>query len=140
VVSFRFLSVETIGDRIKQILNEMEGPERGKQTRLAEIADCTKGLINQLLHNPGQQLGFDYAKNIERKLGYRVDWILHGQQPPRLTDQLPLEAAAPPANSANELIEIVEVYRDASPTERQQLLAAVRILRRAIERGRRGGA
>ncbi len=79
--SVRFLYMSTLADRIAEIISELDGPDRGKQVRLANIAGCSRGLINQLLKVPGQQLGYEFAKNIEKRLGYRVEWILEGSMP-----------------------------------------------------------
>lgn len=117
--------METISDRISEILENMEGPERGKQTRLAEIAVCTKGLINQLLKNPGQRFGYEYAKNIERRLGYSVDWILHGRLPKYAKDQK--RDASDESVDGEELIELMLLYRQATPAGRSRILRYARV-------------
>lgn len=123
--SFRFLAVNTISDRIKEILRDMGGPERGKQTRLAAYAGCTKGLINQLLKGTGQQLGHEYAKNVEKNLGYRVDWLLYGTLPKMITDEVgvPIRAGSP---NGDEIIELAILYRQSTPEARKRILQYAR--------------
>jgi hypothetical protein len=124
VDSIRFLAVETISDRIAEILKNMDGAERGRQTRLAEIAGCTKALIGQLLKTPGQELGHKYAKNIELRLGWRADWILYGQLPKRA------EAGANPTPTsgidADEVIELVLLYRQSTREARDRIMKYAR--------------
>jgi hypothetical protein len=123
--SFRFLAVGTISARIQEILNEMGGPDRGKQSRLADIAGCSRGLINQLLKNPGQQLGYEYAKNIEDKLGWRVEWLLEGQLPKRVENQR-AEHHKPPATDGDEIIELILLYRQSTKEARERILKYAR--------------
>jgi transcriptional regulator with XRE-family HTH domain len=125
VNAFRLLSVKNLSDRIREILDGMDGPKRGKQTRLAVLAGCTKGLISQLLNNEGQELGYQFAKNIEKKLGYRVDWILEGHLPKRI-DEAKAEDAAGPALDGEELIELALLYRQATQPARVRILEYAR--------------
>lgn len=128
--------METMSDRIKEILESLPGPDRGKQTRLAEIAECTKALINQLLKNPAQTLGYEYARNIEKKLGYRVDWVLNGHLPKFVTDEAPM-AAPSVGNEVDEMIEMMLLFRQASPKDRDFLLTSARALNsKAIDKSR----
>lgn len=121
--SIRFLAVSNIGDRINEILTEMDGPERGKQTRLAEAAGCTKALIGQLLKKPGQELGHKYAKNIEMRLGYRADWILYGQTPKRIEESLDHRKHGV---DADEIIELILLYRQSTKEARDRILRYAR--------------
>ncbi|WP_211462850.1 hypothetical protein [Collimonas silvisoli] len=120
--------MENIGDRIKVILIELDGPERGKQTRLANIAGCTKALIGQLMRNPGQDLGYQYAKNVEKDLGYRVDWILKGALPKFVREQ---ELASQETNDLDELVELTLLYRQATGAARIRLMKFARTLEKA---------
>lgn len=101
----------------------MDGPERGKQTRLAEAAGCTKALIGQLLKNPSQKLGYEYAKNIQDRLGWRVDWLLHGQPPKRVE-----EVSTPQKTgvSGDEIIELVLLYRQSTKEARERIMKYAR--------------
>lgn len=116
-----------MSDRIREILKNLPGPERGRQTRLAEIAECTKALINQILKNPAQTLGYEYARNIEKKLGYRVDWVLNGHLP-KFLDEAPPRSEETEANEVDELIEMMLLFRQASPADRDFLLMSARSL------------
>jgi len=62
---------------------EMEGPDRGKQARLARIANCSRGLVNQWNQGVNDSMGYEYAKNISDQLGYRVEWIMKGEGAPK---------------------------------------------------------
>ena len=42
--------MKTLSERIKIILSEMEGPERGKNVRLAKMAGTTRGRVSQWLN------------------------------------------------------------------------------------------
>lgn len=70
--------MSTFPERIRIILSEMEGPQHGKQSRLAQIAGCTRGLVNQWKIGIHETMGYAYAKNIEKALGYSVSWVLDG--------------------------------------------------------------
>jgi hypothetical protein len=73
--------MSTLQERIREILTAMPGPERGKQVRLAAIAGCTRGLVNQWLKGSTPTMGYEYAKNIEEQMGYAVPWLLEGVPP-----------------------------------------------------------
>lgn len=123
--SYRLLSMDNIGTRIKKILEEMEGPERGKQTRLADFAGCTKALIGQLMKNPAQELGYQYAKSIEKSLGYRVDWILKGTAPKMLTEK---ELIQQEGDNIDEVAELVLLYRQGTVQGRFRLMEYARTI------------
>jgi phage repressor protein C with HTH and peptisase S24 domain len=73
--------MSTLQERIREILTEMPGPERGKQVRLAAIAGCTRGLVNQWLKGSTPTMGYEYAKNIEEQMGYAIPWLMDGVLP-----------------------------------------------------------
>lgn len=75
--------MNTISERLQLIIAEMEGPDRGKQVRLAEIAKCTRATISHYLKNPGTEMGYEYARNISDALGYSVEWIITGRGDPK---------------------------------------------------------
>ncbi|WP_211474892.1 hypothetical protein [Collimonas humicola] len=116
----------SIGDRIEVILEEMEGQDRGKQVRLADHAGCTKSLIGQLLRNPGQNLGYKYAKNIEQSLGYRVEWILKGILP----KLLPVQSESV---ELDEVAELILLFRQATDESRERILTFAREVDRVPE-------
>ncbi|MDB5733262.1 MAG: hypothetical protein JWQ03_3157 [Variovorax sp.] len=78
-----FRPMSTLGERLKKILGEMDGPEHGKQSRLADVAGCTRATMSNYLKNPGAEIGYEYAKNMADALGYEVDWIIMGRGEPR---------------------------------------------------------
>lgn len=120
--SIKFPAVETISDRIKEILREMDGPERGRQTRLADIAGFSKALVGQLLNNPGQKLGHEYAKKIEDRLGWRADWILYGKLPKKAAE----EKSPKTGIDGDEIIELVLLYRQSTKEARTRILQYAR--------------
>lgn len=72
-----------LSDRIATVLGEMEGPDRGKQSRLAKFAGCTRGLVNQWVAGLNETMGYEYAKNIHDQLGYSIDWLIKGEGKPK---------------------------------------------------------
>jgi len=81
----------TLQERIRDILEEVYQSRRGCQAALARVAGVSRGLITQILENPSQTLGYEYAKNIERELGYRVEWILEGKGPKKIGGGIKVE-------------------------------------------------
>jgi transcriptional regulator with XRE-family HTH domain len=81
VVVDRFLYMSKLAERISTVIENMEGPERGRQTRLAKIANCSRGLVNQWLAGLNDSMGYEYAKNIANELGYSVEWLISGKPP-----------------------------------------------------------
>lgn len=79
-----FTPMSTLPERLQKILSEMEGPDHGKQSRLAKIAGSERAAISHYLKNPGAEIGYEYAKNIADALNYNVDWIISGRQPERI--------------------------------------------------------
>jgi hypothetical protein len=68
-------------DRIRVIMSEMEGPERGKQKRLADYAGADRQVVNHWLSGVIAEMRYEHAKNIEESLGYCVDWLIRGKGP-----------------------------------------------------------
>ena len=77
----------TLPERLHAILSEMEGPDHGKQVRLATLAECKRATITHYLKNPGSEIGYEYAKNIADRLGYNVDWVITGRGDPKNKEQ-----------------------------------------------------
>lgn len=76
----------TLADRVREILSDMEGPERGKQSRLAQIAQCERSAVNHWLS--GQPtIAYSNAENIANYFGYRLKWVKDGVGPKRQTDK-----------------------------------------------------
>jgi hypothetical protein len=64
-------------------MSEMEGPERGKQKRLADYAGAERQVVNHWLSGVISEMRYEHAKNIEDSLGYSVDWLIRGKGPRR---------------------------------------------------------
>lgn len=77
----------TLPERLHTILSAMEGPDHGKQVRLANLAECKRATISHYLKNPGSEIGYEYAKNIADRLCYNVDWIITGRGDPKNKEQ-----------------------------------------------------
>jgi transcriptional regulator with XRE-family HTH domain len=69
------------------VIDEMEGREYGKQTRLAEIAGCARAVVHHWLSGDQREIKYDHAKNLATKLGYRLEWIMEGKGPKREGEQ-----------------------------------------------------
>ena len=80
-----------LADRVREILAEMDGPERGKQSRLAQIAQCERSAVNHWL-NGQPTIAYANAENIANYFGYRLKWVKDGIGPKRLTEK---EESAP---------------------------------------------
>lgn len=76
-----------LADRTRLILQEMAGRDHGKQTRLAEIAGCARAVVNHWLSGAQEEMRYDHASKIAKKLGYRIDWLIAGRGPKRDGDQ-----------------------------------------------------
>lgn len=88
---FSFLNVETIQERIAYVLKD-SGID---QPTLAGHAGATKGLVNQWLNGPAQSISYRHALNIERRLGYRVHWLITGEGPIKTSSDPKPEMADP---------------------------------------------
>lgn len=73
----------TLAERIRIVMRAMPGADRGKQVRLAKIADTSKQVVNHWLSTKTQDIGYDQAKRICDELGFRVEWLLKGKGPMR---------------------------------------------------------
>jgi transcriptional regulator with XRE-family HTH domain len=69
-----------LADRIRTILAELEGPEYGKQARLAKIAGCGRPAVNNWLTGQ-QRIAGEHALAISNALGYRIEWLVEGKGP-----------------------------------------------------------
>jgi len=73
--------MNTLSQRVKAVLSDMEGPETGKQVRLAAIAGCARGRVSQWLNDPSDKMSYKHAKEISDELGYSADWLMNGNEP-----------------------------------------------------------
>ena len=124
--------MKTLSERITIVLSEMEGPERGKSVRLAQLAGTTRGRVSQWLNDPSEALSYDYAKNIEGTLGYAVEWLRDGKLPK-------MAAEAKKQGSQGNLLSYVDVeemilltaYREASAEGRRYIMKSAELARQS---------
>jgi hypothetical protein len=117
----------SLADRLKIIIQEMPGPDRGKQVRLAKIADESKQLVNHWLRGVTTEIRYPAAKRIADQLGYRVDWLMLGKGPMRKDDKD--EVAPTPETMAlvyltSEEQQIITNYRATDEIGRQVIQGA----------------
>lgn len=73
--------------RVKTIIEEMPGKDRGKQTELARIAGASKQVVNHWVTGITTTMDYGHASMIQKTLGYRLDWLILGKGPKRDDDQ-----------------------------------------------------
>lgn len=73
--------MSALPERINEILESMDGPDRGRQSRLAEIAGASRQVVNHWLSGVIQSMDFRYAVNIHNQLGWSIDWLISGKTP-----------------------------------------------------------
>jgi hypothetical protein len=66
-----------LSDRVKKIIEEMDGKDHGKQSALAEIAGVSRTLVEKWLIDT-ESMDYRCGKQISEKLGYRIDWLMSG--------------------------------------------------------------
>lgn len=68
-----------LADRVEQVLREtgLNGSE------LARKASVTKGVVSQWRSGQIAVMGYKAASEIEAQLGYRKDWLINGDEPPK---------------------------------------------------------
>jgi len=86
-----------LADRTRLILQEMGGKDYGKQTRLAEIAGCARAVVHHWLSGAQEEMRYDHASKIAKKLGYRLDWLMAGRGPKRDGEQDAIMVEAEPS-------------------------------------------
>jgi transcriptional regulator with XRE-family HTH domain len=104
--------VNLLSDRIKKIIQEMDGKDHGKQSALAEIAGVSKAIVSHWTTGVTASMDYRNAKRLSDKLGYRLDWLMSGRglaredqsadvQPSRQTEEQPVVSSS--AKPSNEL-------------------------------------
>lgn len=116
-----------LADRIRTILAEMDGPEYGKQARLAKIARCGRPVVNHWLSGNQEKINAAHAMGIANALDYRVEWVLEGKGPKRKNER----DTGPDYSEAGEPLimihvtqqemEILMAYRAADPIGRNTI-------------------
>lgn len=116
-----------LADRIRIVLSDMDGPEYGKQARLAEIARCGRPVVNHWLRSKQETISSKHALNIANGLGYRVEWLMEGRGPRRKdsletdeerTEQSPYKEATFMLQVSEEEMRIITAYRKADAMDR----------------------
>jgi hypothetical protein len=69
--------MKLLSDRVKKIIEEMEGRDYEKQSALAEIAGVSRTLVEKWLIDT-ESMDYRCGKQISEKLGYRMDWLMSG--------------------------------------------------------------
>ncbi|MFM0203959.1 S24 family peptidase [Paraburkholderia fungorum] len=72
----------TLPERIQIVLDET-GID---QTELAEAAGVTKSTVSQWLSLAIKSMKHEYAVGIQKKYGYRIDWLVRGEGEKKLAD------------------------------------------------------
>lgn len=115
--------------RIQEILDSMDGPERGKKSRLATLAECTRALIGQWMTVPGQTINYEHAKNIEIALGFRAGWIIDGTGPKK-PGARNLELAPPVDRNkvdAEDIAKLVTLFAQSTNEGRERIMTAAKM-------------
>lgn len=109
-----------LADRIQAILGDMDGPEYGKQARLAKIAGAGRPVVNHWL--AGQtKIKSEHALAIANYFGYRVEWVLEGKGPRKKGEKEMEEAGNDKlfiVHVTAEEMALLSAYRAASPMDR----------------------
>jgi hypothetical protein len=112
-----------LADRIRVILGDMDGPEYGRQARLAKIAKVARPKVTHWL--TGQKsINSDHALAICNTLGYRLEWLLEGKGPKKKGDKDADTAEGEKmflAHVTSAEMEILTAYRAASPMDRAMI-------------------
>lgn len=112
-----------LADRIRMILKEMDGPDYGKQARLAAIAGCGRPVVNHWLSQNQMTIRSEHALAICHELGYRPEWLLEGKGL-RKKDQQEIQDSAQEERNDETLymthvslleLKILSAYRRATP-------------------------
>lgn len=115
-------------DRIRLVITEMEGREHGKQTRLAEIAQCGRPVVNHWLSGVQKEISYEHAKRISDRLGYRLEWLMDGKGPKRPGDREPepvqQDAEALYMKLSIDELKLITHFRAATPEGRSFILMA----------------
>lgn len=120
-------AVMSLAERIRLVMKEMPGPDRGKQSRLSRIADESKQTVNHWLTERVTEIQYDAAKRISEELGFRIEWLLRGKGPIRKDDKDEPEAVAEKMQLVyltQQEMEIITNYRSSDELGRAIIFAA----------------
>lgn len=117
----------SLADRIRLILSDLDGPEYGKQARLAEIARCGRPVVNHWLTHKQESISSKHAMNIAHALGYRMEWVMNGSGPRRSSDadtgaskdeQVTAQEPTFVIHLSEEEMQLITAYRKADAMDR----------------------
>ena len=114
-------------ERIRYLLRVcMPGPDRGKQVRLAKIADESKQVVNHWLTGKTLEIQYEAARRISDHFGLRMDWVMRGKGPVHKDDK---EESATTENMALVYLttqeqEIVTAFRSTDAVGQTVIAAA----------------
>lgn len=109
-----------LADRIRAIIDDMDGEEFGKQARLAQIAKVGRPVVTHWL-NGQKTINSKHALAICNVLGYRPEWLLEGKGPRRNGEKEDVPAEGEKlflAHVTQREMEILTAYRAAGPIDR----------------------
>lgn len=115
---FSLLSMP-LKDRVAQIIRT----EIIRQIDLATVAGCTKGLVNQWLSGETRQMGFEYARKIHLKYGYRIEWLIDGKGKPKPGEGEPTDDIA---SLAEDEAALLELWGYLEPVQQKEWLGKLR--------------
>lgn len=119
----------TLEQRIRKVLEDMPGPTRGKQVRLAKIADESKQLVSHWLKGVSKEIRYEAARRISEELGFRIDWLMRGKGPMKREEGEEVTEAAPTESMqlvyvTNEEMEVITNFRSTDEIGRAIIRAA----------------
>lgn len=86
-ISTEYGTTMNLQQRIRFVMDElMPAPDRGKQVRLAKIADESKQVVNHWLSGVTKEIQYETARRICEHFGLRMDWLMRGKGPIRQDD------------------------------------------------------
>lgn len=110
--AFRFLNVPVpLKDRIADILKA----EKIRQVDLAAGAAVTKGWVNQWMDGTAKSISYDAAKNISRKWGYAIEWLMSGTGQKKFGKEAPLASEPQNGELSQDEKALIARYRTADP-------------------------
>lgn len=110
-----------LADRIRIILGDMDGPEYGKQARLARIAGAGRPVVNHWLSGDQVKIKSEHALALANHFGYRLEWLLDGKGPKKRGEKEVEEGNSEKlfiVHVTAEEMTLLSAYRAASPMDR----------------------
>lgn len=103
----------------------MDGPEHGKQVRLADMAGCKRATITHYMKSPGSVIGYEYAKNIADAVNCNVDWLImgRGDQHGKEKEKSPVELTYVDQDEA----QLLTLYRESTKQGREYIIKSAQL-------------